>query len=144
MIDERDKKIIDILRRNSRVPNTEIANQLGISEASVRNRVKELQEEGVIRRFTVEVVPGKLGYDSVALVGADVEPDRFLEVAEELAEYESVREVSLTTGDHMIMMEIWAEDGEELTEILTEKIGRIEGIKQICPAIVLEKLKDGF
>lgn len=144
MIDERDEKIIEILRRDSRTPNTKIAEELGISETSVRNRIKELTEKGVIRRFTVEVDPGKLGYDSVALVGADVEPDKYLTAAEELSEFDSIRDVSLTTGDHMIMMEIWAEDGEELTKILSEKIGGIDGIERICPAIVLEKLKDGF
>lgn len=144
MIDERDEKIIDILRRDSRTPNTEIAEELGVSETSVRNRIKELKESGVIRRFTLDVDPGKLGYDSVALVGADVEPDKYLSVAEELAKFDSIRDVSLTTGDHMIMMEIWAESGEELTEILSEKIGSIDGVERICPAIVLEKLKDGF
>lgn len=143
MIDERDEKIIEILKRDARTPNTKIAESLGISEAAVRNRVKELRENEVIRRFTVDVDPGKLGYESVALVGADVDPDKYLNVAEKLAEFEDIRGVSLTTGDHMIMMEIWAKDGEELTKILSEKVGNIDGIDRICPAIVLEKIKDG-
>lgn len=144
MIDERDEKIIEILRNDARTPNTEIANVLDISEASIRNRIEKLREKGVIKRFTVEVDPSKLGYDSVALVGADVGPDSFLTAADKLSEFEEVRQVCLTTGDHMIMMEIWAKDGEELTKILTEKIGKVEGVKRIRPAVVLEKLKDGF
>lgn len=144
LVDERDEKIIEILRKDSRTPNTEIAEEIGISEAAVRNRIKELKKKGVIKRYTVEVDSSELGYNSVALVGADVEPDRFLEAAKELAELDQTKEVSLTTGDHMIMMEIWAEDGEHLTEILTDKIGKIGGVERICPAVVLEKIKNGF
>ena len=143
-MDEIDRKIIEILRDDARTPNTSIADEVEISEASVRNRIKELEEKGVIKRFTIEVDPGKLGAESVALVGADVEPDKFLDAANKLAEFEEIKEVSLTTGDHMIMMEIWAGDGEELTEILTERVGKVKGVERICPAIVLEKIKDGF
>lgn len=143
MVDETDKKIIKILQKNGRTPNTEIAEKLDISEAAVRNRINELQEENVIKRFTIEVDSKKLGFKSVALVGVDVEPDKFLNVAEDLAQFEEIKEVALTTGDHMIMMEIWAEDGEELTNILTEKIGNKKGIKKICPAVILEKIKEG-
>jgi len=42
----------------------------------------------------------------------------------------------------MIMTEIWTRDGRELTRLISEKIGVIEGVKKICPAIILEKLKD--
>ena len=144
MVDERDKRIIEILRKDARTANTEIAQKLDISEAAVRNRVNELQDKGVIKRFTIDVDPRKLGFNSIAIVGADVEPDCFLEAAEKLAEFDEVRDISLTTGDHMIMMEIWAEDEGQLTTILSEKVGKVEGIQRICPAVVLENLKNGF
>jgi Lrp/AsnC family transcriptional regulator for asnA, asnC and gidA len=74
MIDERDMKIIEILRENARTPHTEIAARLGVAESTIRNRVRALEEEGVIQQYTVVTDPAKLGYNSVALVGIDVEP----------------------------------------------------------------------
>lgn len=59
-----------------------------------------------------------------------------------LAKIEHVKNVALTTGDHMIMKEIWARDGKELTDILTKKVGKIQGVKRICPAIILERIKE--
>jgi Lrp/AsnC family transcriptional regulator for asnA, asnC and gidA len=50
--------------------------------------------------------------------------------------------VATSTGDHMIMAEIWASDGKELSKTLSEKIGAIEGVKKFCPSIILEKIKE--
>ena len=52
-----------------------------------------------------------------------------------------MRKVYLTSGDHMIMTEVWAKDGEDLSDIISNKIGKIEGVTKVCPAIILEKLK---
>ena len=142
MVDQKDMQIIDALRRNSRVPFTAIAKKLGMSEAAVRNRVKALEKEGIIRKFTVLLDPPKLGFQTVALVGVDVNPDRLLEAAKILAEIDHIKNMTLTTGDHMIMMEIWAKDGKELTDILTKKVGGVPGVKRVCPAIVLERIKE--
>jgi Lrp/AsnC family transcriptional regulator for asnA, asnC and gidA len=71
-----------------------------------------------------------------------VEPTKLLEVAQKLCEIKEIRSVATSTGDHMIMTEIWAKDGRELTKIVSEKIGAMDGIKKICPAMILEKFKE--
>ncbi|MEA1908058.1 MAG: Lrp/AsnC family transcriptional regulator, partial [Euryarchaeota archaeon] len=87
MIDERDILIIEILRENARTPHTEIAARLGVGESTIRNRVRLLEEGGVIKQYTVVTDPAKLGYNSVALVGIDVEPSHLLDVALHLSEF---------------------------------------------------------
>ncbi|HDZ35319.1 MAG TPA: Lrp/AsnC family transcriptional regulator [Thermococcus sp.] len=141
MLDERDKIIIEMLTKDARTPFTEIAKVLGISETAVRKRVKALEEAGVIKQYTAVVDPSKLGYNLVSLTGVDTLPEKIFEVASKLKEFEFVRSVYLTSGDHMIMAEIWARDGEDLSEIISNKIGKIEGVTKVCPAIILEKLK---
>ncbi|WP_048098369.1 Lrp/AsnC ligand binding domain-containing protein [Archaeoglobus sulfaticallidus] len=141
MIDEKDKKIIGMLAEDSRVSYTKMAKELGITEAAIRKRVKNLEARGIIRKYTIEVDSTKLGYNVVSLTGVDTEPEKFLDVAKKLKDEEFTRSVYITTGDHMIMAEIWAKDGDELTKIISEKIGKIPGVKKICPAIILEKLK---
>ncbi|WP_258083596.1 HTH-type transcriptional regulator LrpA [Thermococcus thermotolerans] len=141
MLDERDRIIIEMLTRDARTPFTEIAKVLGISETAVRKRVKALEEAGVIRQYTVVVDPSKLGYNLVSLTGVDTLPEKIFEVANKLKELEFVRTVYLTSGDHMIMAEVWAKDGEDLSDIISNRIGKIEGVTKVCPAIILEKLK---
>jgi len=141
MLDERDRIIIDMLTRDARTPFTEIAKALGISETAVRKRVKALEEAGVIHQYTIVVEPSKLGYNLVSLTGVDTLPEKIFDVAAKLQEFEFVRKVYLTSGDHMIMTEVWARDGEDLSDIISNKIGKIEGVTKVCPAIILEKLK---
>jgi len=141
MLDERDRIIIEMLTKDARTPFTEIAKVLGISETAVRKRVKALEEAGVIRQYTVVVEPSKLGYNLVSLTGVDTLPEKIFEVANKLKEFEFVRSVYLTSGDHMIMAEVWAKDGEDLSDIISNKIGSIDGVTKVCPAIILEKLK---
>ncbi len=141
IVDEKDFKIIEMLKEDARTSYTRIAKELGMTEAAVRKRVKNLEEKGVIKKYTIEVDALQVGYKVVSLTGVDTEPDRFLDVAKKLKDEEYARSVFITSGDHMIMAEIWAKDGDVLTKIISEKIGKIDGVRKICPAIVLEKIK---
>ncbi|HHF56687.1 MAG TPA: Lrp/AsnC family transcriptional regulator [Thermoplasmatales archaeon] len=143
MLDEIDKKILEILQKNARTPYTQIAKDVGLSEGAIRKRIESLEKRGIIKRYVAIIDPRKIGYNSITLLGLDAEPTKLLEIANEIAGIEEARNVYLTTGDHMIMAEIWARDGKELSEILANKVSKIEGIKRICPAIVLEKIKEG-
>ncbi len=141
-IDDYDRKIVQMLEQDGRRSFNEIAKKLRLSESAIRKRVVALQEKGIIKRFTIQVDPSKLDVNSVSIIGIDVEPTKLLEVAQKLCELVEIRSVATSTGDHMIMTEIWTKDGKELTKVLSEKIGAIEGIKKICPAIILEKFKE--
>ncbi len=139
-IDDKDRRIIEILSRNARSTFTEIARELGITDVAVKKRLTKLEQRGVIKGYTVIVDPEKLGYKNVALIGVDTEPDKILEVARRLAEKKYSKNVYLTTGDHMIMVEVWAGENGDMMRII-EEIGKLEGVKKVCPAIVLEKIK---
>jgi Lrp/AsnC family transcriptional regulator for asnA, asnC and gidA len=140
-IDELDLKILKLLEEDGRLAFMDIAKKLRLSESTIRKRIQALKDNGVIKRFTVEIDPAKIGLNTVAIVGIDVDPPKLLEVAQKLCEFKEIRCVATSTGDHMIMTEIWTKDGRELTRLISEKIGPIEGVKKICPAIILEKLK---
>ena len=141
-MDEIDLKILAMLESDGRRSFTEIAENLRVSESSVRKRVLALRRDGVIRRFTVKVDAAKLGYNTVAIVGVDADPTRLLQVAQRLCDFEDVRCVATSTGDHMVMLEIWMKNGRELTKLITDSISTIEGVKRICPALILERLKE--
>jgi len=141
MMDETDRKIIDILEQNARIPFTEIAEEIGVSEATVRKRVKVLEEEDVIKKYTIEVNPQRLGYQTVAIIGLDVEPENLLETSNQLSKQDQVKYVATSTGDHMIMFEVWAQNNQQLNQFISNTVGKLDGVKDICPAIILEKVE---
>jgi len=141
-LDEIDTRILELLEEDARRSFTEMAEKLKVSESSIRKRVSALQKEGVIKKFTIKVDHAKLGLNTVAIVGIDVDSDKMLEIAQKLCDFKDVKCVATSSGDHMIMLEVWAKNGKELNNLITEKIGKIDGVRQICPALILEKLKD--
>lgn len=140
-IDELDLMILEMLQEDGRLSFTGIAKKLRMSESTIRKRVQALQKKKVIKRFTVEVNPSKIGINTVAIVGVDVDSTELLEAAQKLCEMKEIRSVATSTGDHMIMTEVWTTGERELMKIISEKIGKIDGVKRTCPAIILEKLK---
>ncbi len=140
-LDEKDLKILDILKKNARATYTEIAKEIGLSDVAVLKRVKNLEQKGIIKRYTVKLDNKKLGFTAVSLTGLDVEPEKLFDVINYLRDKEYVKYLALTSGDHTIMTIIWARDSDELSEI-HRKLSSLEGVKRICPAIVLELFKD--
>jgi len=136
-----DFKIIEILLNEGDISFSELARKLNLSESTVRKRVEKLKKNNVINKFTIIVNPSKLGFNSIAIIGIDVDPSQLLNIAKRLCGIHEVKSVSICTGDHMILVEVWAKDGNHLSKIISEKIGIIEGVKRVCPSIILERLK---
>ncbi len=141
MLDNIDVKILEMLEEDGRESFTQMARKLKVAEATIRKRISALQEEGVIKKFTIKIDPSKLGLNTVAIIGVDIEPVKLLATAQKLCNLKEVKCVATSTGDHMVMIEIWTKDGRELANLISERIETIEGVKKICPALVLEKLK---
>lgn len=142
MLDKLDFDIIKEMRHNARVPFLEISKKLDVSESTIRHRVKNLEEKGVIREYSLNIDPVKMGFDAVAYVGVDVQPEKFLHVAKALTEFDNVKMVATTSGDHMIMTEIWGKKQSELRDFISQRIERIVGVTRTCPAIITETLKE--
>lgn len=135
-----DIELLKLLMENARLSYVEMARMLRVSEAAVRKRVKRLEDLGVIGRYTVEVDPRKLGYEVVAIIGLDADPERLLAVMDELRKLKEVVRLYLTSGDHMLVAECWFKSSQELSNFVRDLESR-EGVRRVCPAIVMERLK---
>ncbi len=144
-LDKTDKQILEILFTNSREKFVAIAKAVNKTEATVRKRIENLRASGVIKYFTTEVNPAKIGYNVVAIVGVDVDPQNYLTATEKILRLESdnCRLISVysTSGAHMIMFEIWTPDSLALNHFIENKIKPIKGITRVSPAILLERHK---
>ncbi|RLG82468.1 MAG: transcriptional regulator [Thermoprotei archaeon] len=141
MLDEKDKKILRLLENNSRAPYSEISRVVGISDVAVIKRIRKLEQLGVIKKYTVVVDFRKLGYNSVSVTGIDMEPEHIFNVISFLNGKDYVKYLALTSGDHSLIAVIWATDSEELARIHNE-IAKLPGVKKVCPAIVLDVIKE--
>ena len=140
-LDEKDVKILKILAKNARIPYSEIAKIVELSDVAVIRRVRKLEQSGIIKGYTLIVDPKKLGFNSISITGIDVEPEHLFEVIDKLRNMENVKYIALTTGDHSIIIIVWARNGEEMAKI-HDMISKIPGVKRVCPAIILDVFKD--
>ena len=141
MIDEKDLKIIKLLQENSRIPYTELAKKVGISDVAIIKRIKKLEKQGIIKKYTIIIDPKKLGYNSISIVGINVEPEHLFPVISYLKEKDYVKYLALSSGDHTLMAIIWARDGSELAKIHDE-ISKLPGVTKVCPSIILDVIKE--
>jgi Lrp/AsnC family transcriptional regulator for asnA, asnC and gidA len=128
-IDSIDRKILQYLVRNARMPFLEIARECGISGAAIHQRVKKLDEMGVILGSRLEVDPKTLGFDVCALVGIRIaEPSMSDETVAALKSVPEIVECHFITGEYNMMMKIYCLDNEHLMHTLFDKILPIQGV----------------
>ncbi len=128
-MDELDRKIIGLLERNGRASNAKIARDVGVSEGTVRRRLKRLVSDHIINVIALPD-PRKLGYESEALIGIQVDPDKIDQVANKVAELDSTRWVAVTTGTYDVFAWATLPNAEALGAFLREKVGTIQGVRR--------------
>ncbi len=139
-MDKKDEIILNTLLRNGRASMAAIAQKIKISETAVRKRIKKLERIGAIKAYTALIDPFFAGFFGVALVGIDTAPNKLLKIFDIIKDMENVRYCALTTGDHMMMFEIWCKTTKELEKILHE-IEKMEGVTKVCPAVMLKRVE---
>jgi Lrp/AsnC family transcriptional regulator, regulator for asnA, asnC and gidA len=138
-----DKRIIEHLQADGRRSFTSIAADLGVSEAAVRARVGRLQRKGVLQVVGV-TNPLKLGFHQMAMVAVRCESERLIEIADEIASFPEVSYVVITAGTYDLLVETVCEDTEDLLRFLTEKMRRVEGVRDTETFVYLRMVKQAF
>jgi DNA-binding Lrp family transcriptional regulator len=128
-LDEIDRKIINHLRENARTTFVDIGKALNISDATVYNRVKNLTEMGVIKRFTVEVDETAIGRGAYGFILISVTPGTVKEVSAKLIEIPRVSEIHEIHGSEDIIVKIGAKNLRNLRPLIL-KIRKIPNIVQ--------------
>ncbi len=134
-------RILAVLEADAQASYGEIAEQVGVSKPTVRKYVSQLEEEGVIVGYSADVDPKKLSSTSIALVGFDVKSEFYVDALGELKALDAVRTLYTSSGDHMLMAEMRAEDGDALAGIIQDSVMTIEGMEEAHPTFLQERLK---
>jgi Lrp/AsnC family transcriptional regulator for asnA, asnC and gidA len=138
-----DKRIIEHLQADGRRPYTQIAADLGVSEAAVRARTNRLIERGILQVVGV-TDPLKLGFHQMAMIGIRCESDRLVSVAEQVADMAEVDYVVITAGTYDLLIETVCEDNEALLRFLTEKLRSIDGVRETETFVYLRMVKQTY
>ncbi|MFC7068855.1 HTH-type transcriptional regulator LrpA1 [Halobaculum lipolyticum] len=134
-------RILEALEEDAQASYAEIAERAGVSKPTVRKYINQLEDDGVIVGYSAQVDPKKLSGQTIALVGIDVDSERYVEATRALKELESVESLYSSSGDHMFMAEVRAADGDELGDVISEEIGGVEGVTAAHPSVLQERLK---
>ncbi len=127
-MDELDRLILRSLQEDGRTPFTHIAKLAKVSETTVRSRYRALIEQGIIN--TVGVVdPSALGIQAPAIIGVAAEPSMIDSVGKAVADLPEVSYLVMTLGSWDFTAEVFCRDIEHLAELVTQKIGRIPGVR---------------
>ncbi len=134
-MDSLDRDILNVLRRDARMPYTEIASTVDTSEGTVRNRVDRLVDNGVIERFTVSTRTGNVKAMVEISVAVDVDTTA---VSECMAEWDEVDFVWQVSGEEDIVLVVDATDTRRVNDLITKARG-LEEVKSTKTRLILDE-----
>ncbi|MDA3907438.1 MAG: Lrp/AsnC ligand binding domain-containing protein [Bacteroidales bacterium] len=143
-LDILDKRILHILRVDARVPFVEVARQCGVTGSAVHQRIQKMFDAGVITGSQFNLSAKKLGYNTLAFVGIQVNlttDKTHEEVFQKIVEIPEVIECHSITGKYSYMLKIYAKNNEDLKRIL---VYRIQAILEVTGTETFLSLEEGF
>ena len=143
--DQIDLAILRVLRDDSRKTLQEIGAIVGLSSTSCWTRIKKLESQGVIRRYTVDLDAAKLGYNDFVIVQLTLEShtdETLYDFGRVLATIPEIQEAYLVSGDYDYYIRIAVRDTRDYERLLREKLYKIPGIRHSKSSFVLRVLKE--
>jgi Lrp/AsnC family transcriptional regulator, regulator for asnA, asnC and gidA len=142
-LDDIDYGIIRALQGNARLPFTQIAKDLGVTEKTIRMRVQQLQDEGALSLVGI-VNPVKAGFHVQAMIQVAVDAEKLDDVVAALTETVEIRLIVLTSGEYQLFTQVLVTSNEELSQFLLKKLHKIPGISKTNVINELKILKSKY
>ena len=142
MLDDTDRSIIEVLERDARTSLRRIAEEVDVSLGTVSNRVKKLEENGVIKDYRVILDSEKVGWNLNVVSGLRIEKGRLIEIQEKIARDNRVYGVYDVTGEFDSMVIARARDRSDLDD-LSKNVLSMDGVVRSVTHLVLNTVKEG-
>jgi Lrp/AsnC family transcriptional regulator for asnA, asnC and gidA len=126
-IDQLDQDIIELLQTNGRASNARIARKVGVSEGTVRRRLRRLMDENIVKVIAIPNLD-KIGFTTGALIGLQTAPGQLDKVAQSISEMKEVHYLAITTGAFDLFAWVGMTSTEQLGLFLRTQIGSITGV----------------
>ena len=143
MIDEIDRKILNIIQKNARISNADIAREIGLAPSATLERVRKLEERGVIQGYFTKIDAEEVGLGLTAFVAVKtheccVDTDRFL------AEIPEVLEVHDLAGEDAYFLKVKVKDTKALSKLLRNKLRNDPNVASTNTTVVLKTIKESI
>lgn len=139
-IDNLDRKILEIIMKNARIPSKDVALECGVSRAAIHQRIQRMIDMNIITGSGYNVNPKVLGYATCTYIGVKLERgSMYRHVVPELEKIQEVVECHFTTGPYTMLIKLYARDNQHLMELLNDKIQNIPGVTATETLISLEQ-----
>jgi len=143
-LDGIDRHILAVLQENCKLPLVKIGERVGLSAPSVNERIRKLEESGVIRGYTAVLDARKLGKDITAFIGVFIDhPKAISRFEREIDKFEAVQECHHVTGQHTFLLKAKADNTSSLEELIS-RIRSIEGVARTETSVVLSTYNEGL
>ena len=143
-LDRTDRRILDLMQKNGRISNLELADSVGLSPTPCSRRVKRLEESGIIDRHVTLLNQSHLGLKLTAIIGISMDrhtPERFENFESKVAEFSEVIKCSVVTGQSAdYLLKALVPDMEYYEAFLLGKLTRIEGVTGVHSSFVLRNI----
>jgi len=143
MIDAVSLKILKILQKKARIPNVEVARQVGMAPSAVLERIRKLEKQGFIDGYEVRLNPKRFAKSLVAFVRVKIiKLADEKKIGEKLTRIAEVQEVHYVAGEDAFLVKVRAADPEDLGRLIRDKIAAIASVRSTQTAIVLSTYKE--
>jgi Lrp/AsnC family leucine-responsive transcriptional regulator len=145
-LDRFDRRILELLQKDGRLTNLELAEKIGLSPSPCLRRVRALEESGIIQGYRAVLDPQKLGLTLTALIYIQMDrhtPERFASFDAKIRALPGVLECLLITGqDADYQLKVVAQDMQAFEHLLLDQINRIDGVTGVHSSFVLRRVVD--
>jgi Lrp/AsnC family leucine-responsive transcriptional regulator len=141
MINEIDKQILGILQLDARISNVDIARRVGLAPSAVLERVRKLEERGVIKGYSTEICPKEVGVGLTVFVFVRT-TECNSGVEEALIQIPEVLEAHEVAGEDCLLLKVRTKDTDELGKLLREKIKTVPNVLSTRTTVVLHTFKE--
>ena len=143
-LDAIDHKILDIVQREGRISNVDLATRIRLSAPQTFRRVRSLEERGIIRGYRADVAPEAIGFAVTAYVSVSIGGDDFGRVREieaEIRAFPQILECHTVSGDYDYLLKVVARDLKSLSQFLTDRLMQVPGVDDVRSMICMEEVK---
>ena len=139
-LDETDIQILEILQENCKLNFTQIGNELGIAESTIRYRIERLEKRRIINGYVALINPRRIGLTITAIMMIKINPQMIKDISPKLASFKELRHLFRSTGQYDMISVVNARDIGHLNDVMGE-IKQIEGIHELIVEVATELVK---
>ncbi|MCB0101715.1 MAG: Lrp/AsnC family transcriptional regulator [Anaerolineales bacterium] len=140
-LDDIDRHIINAMRIDGRVAFAQLAEQLSVSPGMIRQRYNRLVDLGYLKVVAV-TNPLMMGKRTMSMIGIRTDGRKMMDVANKVAKFDEVVYIVATSGRYDLMIEVFCADHEDMLNFMTEKLAKVDGVRETESFIYLKIIKE--